>query len=243
MDQTQMNVIEHLGELRRRIIITGITFVLSFILAFIFVKDIYQFLIKDLDGKLALLGPGDIIWIYMVIAGVMAIAVTIPVAAFEIWQFVKPALTKVEQKISLAFIPGLFFLFIFGIAFGYLVLFPIVLSFLTGLAGDQFETFFTAEKYFRFMLNLSLPFGFLFEMPAVVMFLTRLGIINPNKLVKARKISYFILIVVSILITPPDFISDILVIVPLLLLYEISITLSKIVYRKRLSSETNIVSN
>lgn len=237
MDKTQMNYIEHLSELRKRIIVTLAAFLLSFIAAFIFVGDIYKLLVKDLDGKLAVLGPTEILWIYMMISGVAAIAVTIPVAAFQLWQFVKPALTNEERKVSLAFIPGLFFLFLLGISFGYFILFPIVLGFLTNLAGSQFETFFTAEKYFRFMLNLTLPFGCLFEMPAVVMFLTRLGIINPLRLVKARKIAYFLLIVVSILITPPDFISDVLVIVPLLLLYELSITLSKIVYRKRLAAE------
>lgn len=243
MNQTQMNVIDHLSELRKRIIFTVVAFLVFFILGFIYVQEIYQFLVKDLEGKLAMLGPSDIIWIYMVITGVFAIACTIPVAAFQIWQFVKPALTKNEQKITLAFIPALFFLFILGIAFGYLVLFPIVLSFLLNLAGDQFETFFTAEKYFRFMLNLTLPFGFLFEMPVVVMFLTKLEIINPYKLVKARKISYFVLIVISIFITPPDFISDFLVIIPLLLLYELSILLSKVVYRKKQTSETPAVLN
>lgn len=139
---------------------------------------------------------------------------------------------------TLAFIPGIFILFISGIAFGYFLLFPIVLSFLQSLAGDQFETFFTVDKYFRFMINLTVPFGFLFEMPAIIMFLTRLGIINPQRLAKSRKISYFFLIVVSVLITPPDFISDILVIVPLVLLYEFSVTLSKIVYRKKLILES-----
>ena len=93
------------------------------------------------------------------------------------------------------------------------------------------------------MLNLTLHFGFLFEMPAVVMFLTKLGIINPLKLVKARKISYFVLVIVSVFITPPDFISDVLVIIPLLLLYELSITLSKVVFRKKLKSNAQDLSN
>ena len=96
---------------------------------------------------------------------------------------------------------------------------------------------FTAEKYFRFMINLILPFGILFEMPLVVMFLTRLGIINPTVLKKSRKISYFVLVIISILITPPDIISDILVIVPLLVLYEVSVQLSNMVYRKRLMKD------
>ncbi|HZG70384.1 MAG TPA: twin-arginine translocase subunit TatC [Chondromyces sp.] len=99
---------------------------------------------------------------------------------------------------------------------------------------------FTADKYFKFMINLTLPFGFLFEMPLLVMFLTRLGILNPVRLAKARKLSYFILMVVSILFTPPDFISDILVIIPLLLLYEVSVSISKVVYKKRLAEETEL---
>jgi sec-independent protein translocase protein TatC len=77
-------------------------------------------------------------------------------------------------------------------------------------------------------------------MPLVVMFLTRLGILNPVRLAKARKLSYFVLIVVSILITPPDFISDILVIIPLLVLYELSVTISKVVYMKRQVNEVTM---
>ncbi|MFB4165120.1 twin-arginine translocase subunit TatC [Alteribacillus sp. JSM 102045] len=236
---SEMNIIEHLSELRKRIIITLLTFIFSFIVSFVFVKDIYQYLVKDLDDKLALLGPGDILWVYMMIAGTSAIAVTFPIAALQVWKFVQPALTRHEQKATLAFIPALFLLFLAGIAFGYFVLFPLVISFLEGLAGSDFETYFTVEKYFTFMLHLTLPFGFLFEMPAVIMFLTKLGIIDPYKLVKARKYSYFGLIVLSVLITPPDFISDVLVIIPLLALYEVSITVSKVVYRKRIRAKVS----
>lgn len=233
-----MNVVDHLSELRKRVIITLASFLLFLIISFLFVQDIHHFLVKDLNDKLAILGPGDILWIYMAIAGISAITFTLPVAAFQIWLFVKPGLRTEEQKATLAFIPGIFILFISGIAFGYFLLFPIVLSFLQSLAGDQFETFFTVDKYFTFMINLTVPFGFLFEMPAIIMFLTRLGIINPQRLAKSRKIAYFFLIVISVLITPPDFISDILVIIPLVLLYEFSITLSKIVYRKKLTLES-----
>lgn len=240
MKNEDAHLIEHLEELRQRIIRTLIAFLFFLILAFVFVENIYNWLIKDLDGKLAILGPSDILWVYMVISGVCAIAATIPVAAYQTWRFVAPALTKEESRVALHFIPGLFLLFLTGIAFGYLILFPIVLNYLTTLSSGHFETMFTADRYFRFMLHLTLPFGFLFEMPLVVMFLTRLGIINPMRLAKARKLCYFALIVVSILITPPDLISDVLVIIPLLLLYEVSITISKVVYRKRLISEVSV---
>ncbi|PEY99229.1 twin-arginine translocase subunit TatC [Bacillus sp. AFS018417] len=240
MEKKDILLIEHLEELRQRIIKTLLAFIVFLIATFIFVKDIYDWLVRDLDGKLAILGPSDILWVYMILSGVFAIAATIPVAAYQTWRFVAPALTKEERKVTLSFIPGLFLLFMMGISFGYFVLFPNVLGFLMKLSVGQFETIFTADKYFRFMISLSLPFGFLFEMPLVVMFLTRLGILNPMRLAKARKLSYFSLAVVSILITPPDPISDILVIVPLLLLYEVSVTISKIVYKKKLISEMSM---
>ncbi len=228
-----MDLVTHLEELRKRLMITFGFFTLFFVAAFIYVEDIYLTLVNDLPMKLAILGPSDILWVYFIIAGVIAIAGTIPTAAYQIWLFVKPALSEKERKVTLMYIPSLFLLFLCGISFGYFVIFPIVLNFLMSLSSDMFETFYTTEKYFRFLLHLTLPFGFLFELPVIIMFLTSLGILNPYRLQKVRKYAYFVLIVVSILITPPDFLSDILVIIPLLFLYEVSILLSKLVFKRK----------
>ncbi|MEK4534648.1 MULTISPECIES: twin-arginine translocase subunit TatC [Peribacillus] len=241
MTNQEMLMVEHLEELRKRIIYTLIAFLIFLIGSFIFVNDIYTWLIRDLGHQLAVLGPSEILWVYFMISGVIAIALTIPIAAYQTWLFVKPALSENERKTTLTYIPGLFILFIAGLSFGYFVVYPTVLGFLLSLSEGQFETMFTSEKYFKFMINLTLPFGFLFEIPLVVMFLTSLGVVNPMILSKARKISYFLLVVVAILITPPDFMSDILVTVPLLVLYEFSVTLSKIVYRKKLKQQSDNV--
>jgi sec-independent protein translocase protein TatC len=234
MEDKELQLVDHLDELRKRIIISAVGFVVFFIVGFIYVTDIYDFIVRDLDVKLIVLGPSDIIWVYFMIATVIAIAGTIPVLASQLWMFVKPALKPIERKITLSYIPALFFLFIVGIAFGYFIIFPMVLEFLVKMGADMFVTNFTAEKYFRFLLNMTLPFGVLFELPAVVMFLTSLGIINPFVLAKIRKYAYFVLILIAIVITPPDFMSDFVVTLPLLLLYEISINLSKVVYKKRM---------
>ncbi|WP_371514652.1 twin-arginine translocase subunit TatC [Solibacillus sp. R5-41] len=228
-----MRLVQHLEELRKRIIITLVIFLLTLVLTLIYVQDIYHIIVQELPFKLALLGPSDIILVYLMIASVVAITATIPVAAHQVWLYVRPALTQKERRITIAYIPALFILFILGISFGYFILLPLVLNFLMSLSNDMFTTFFTTEKYFRFLLHITLPFGFLFELPVVIMFLTSLGIINPYRLQKIRKYAYFILVIVSILITPPDFLSDILVIIPLLLLYESSISLSKIVYKRQ----------
>jgi sec-independent protein translocase protein TatC len=229
-----MEFISHLDELRKRIIITGTAFILFLILAFIFIKDIYEWFVKDVDFELVVLSPTEVLWVYFMLAGVVAIAGTIPVFAHQLWLFVRPGLTPRERKITLAYIPALFLLFIAGLSFGYFVVLPIVLNFLIELSNDMFSTMFTTEKYFQFILRLTLPFSFLFELPLIVMFLTSLGIIDPYKLSKIRKYAYFVLVVISVLISPPDFLSDVLIMIPLFILYECSIILSRIVYRRRL---------
>ncbi|MCP8968968.1 twin-arginine translocase subunit TatC [Ectobacillus ponti] len=237
MNNQEMSVVEHLSELRKRLIITLVAFVAFLAVGFTFTKDIYAFIVKDLDMKLTVLGPSDILWIYFIIAGVFAIVCTIPIAAFQLWLFVKPALRPNEQRLTLMYIPALFFLFVGGLCFGYFVILPFVLKFLVGLGSTMFETMFTTEKYFEFVINMTMPFAVLFELPIVAMFLTSIGILNPVALQKIRRYAYFVLIVIAVCITPPDFISDFSVALPLLLIYEISISLSKIVYKRRLKKE------
>ncbi|PLT28734.1 twin-arginine translocase subunit TatC [Peribacillus deserti] len=237
MQDKEQHLVEHLGELRKRIIIVAASFILFFILGFVYVKDIYKWFVRDLDVKLTVLGPSDIIWVYMSLAGVIAVAATIPIFALQLWLFVRPALTVKERRVTLNYIPALFILFILGLSFGYFIIFPIVFKFLLELSGDMVVTIFTASNYFTFILHMTIPFGILFELPVVVMFLTSLGIINPFVLSKIRKYAYFVLIIVAITITPPEVTSDILVSIPLLLLYELSISLSKIVYKRRLKKQ------
>lgn len=233
MSNQDMALIGHFEELRKRLIIILGAFMVLFILAFVYVQDIYQWLVQDLDVQLAILGPSDILWVYLMLSCVVAISGSIPIAAYQIWLFVRPALKDTERKVTLAYIPSLFLLFIVGISFGYFIIFPIVFEFLLSMSEDMFMTFFTTEKYFTFLLHMTLPFGFLFELPVVIMFLTSLGVLNPYRLQKIRKYSYFVLIVTAVLITPPDFLSDILVVIPLIFLYECSVLLSKVVYKRK----------
>ncbi|WP_373292349.1 twin-arginine translocase subunit TatC [Sporolactobacillus putidus] len=230
-----MTLLEHLNDLRKRFIIVLVTFILSFAGALVFVRPLYYWLINDLNirGKLTVLGPTDIIWVYFMLAGVAAIGVTIPIAAWQLWLFVSPALTEKERKIALAYIPSIFLLFFCGILFGYFVVFPNILHFLVAMNAGMFTVMFTTEKYFSFLLNIVLPFGFLFELPVVVVFLTNLGILTPARMRKMRKASYLSLVILATMISPPDFVSHSLVAVPLLLLYEISVTFSAVAYRRK----------
>ncbi|HLQ98516.1 MAG TPA: twin-arginine translocase subunit TatC [Candidatus Dormibacteraeota bacterium] len=232
-NEKEMNLVGHLSELRNRIIVTGLFFVAFFIIAFIYVKDIYRFLEGDIDFSLAITSPTEVIWIYVSIAAIVATIGTLPVFSLQLWLFIKPGLKSNERKASLSYIPPIFFLFVIGLVFGYLLFSNFILPFLISLNDDMFIQLFTVDKYYRFMFQIMLIFGILFEVPVITMFLTSLGILSPAFLKKTRKYAYFVLLIVSALVTPPDIFLQLVVAVPLFLLYEISIYFSNVVYKRK----------
>lgn len=233
MKEKEMNVVGHLSELRNRLMVTAFAFVGFFILAFVYIKDIYGFFEQDIPFQLTVTSPGDIIWIYFTIAGLGALVATLPFLSLQLWLFVKPGLTKTERKVSLSYIPAIFLLFVLGLFFGYFMFVKLILPFLLSLNDGMFNELFTVEKYFRFLFRVSIPFAILFELPILIMFLTSIGILTPTFLRKMRKYAYFILLIVGALVTPPDVVLQLVVAIPLFILYEISIYLSEFVYRKR----------
>ncbi|HLR66273.1 twin-arginine translocase subunit TatC [Virgibacillus alimentarius] len=241
--EKEMHVTGHISELRNRLIITAILFVLLFIIGFVFVKDIYGFFVNDLEFELNVTSPGDIIWVYFTMAGLIAIVGTLPILSLQIWLFIKPGLTPTERKASLSYIPAIFFLFIGGLAFGYFIFIELILPFLLSLNDGMFNELFTVDKYFRFLIRITLPFAVLFEIPIIAMFLTSLGIITPDFMKKTRKYAYFILVIIGAVVTPPDVILQIVVAIPLFILYEISIYLSAIVYRKKQRKHKEFMEN
>lgn len=231
--EKEMNLTGHLSELRNRLIVTAIIFILLFIAGFIFVKDIYNFFVSDLNFDLNVTSPGDIIWVYFSMAGLIAVIGTLPVLCLQVWLFIKPGLTSKEKKASLPYIPAVFLLFLAGLAFGYVIFIKLILPFLLSLNDGMFNELFTVDRYFKFLLRVTLPFALLFEIPIIAMFLTSLGMITPDFMKKTRKYAYLILVIVGAAVTPPDFVLQIVVAIPLFILYEISIYLSAAIYRKK----------
>ncbi|UOR12520.1 twin-arginine translocase subunit TatC [Halobacillus amylolyticus] len=232
----EMNVTDHLSELRKRIIWTLATFILFFILGFIYVREIYSFFQKDIPFELNMTSPGEIIWIFFTMASLVALVATLPMLSLQLWLFVKPALTPKERKVSLAYIPAVFLLFLAGLSFGYTVFVQLILPFLLSLNDGMFNELFTVERYFKFVFRVTIPFALLFEIPIIIMFLTSLGIVNPEWLVKVRKYAYFVLIIIGTMISPPDFVLQLVVAIPLIILYEVSIVLSRIVFRRKMKA-------
>ncbi|MEK3733731.1 twin-arginine translocase subunit TatC [Paenibacillus sp. FSL M8-0334] len=237
----QMALTEHLGELRKRIIVVLIVFVAGLIAGLFVADPIYRYLIEAKHARtfeLHALSFWDGIGIYMKIAAVFSLVISIPFIIYQLWAFVKPGLRKEEQKATVAYIPYAFLLFIVGVLFGYYIVFPMTLTFTTTITQNMGLTeTYGIISYFNFMFNLVLPLALVFELPLVVMFLTRIRILNPLRLKKMRKLAYFALVFIAVVITPPDFISDFLVTIPLLLLYEFSVFLSAAIYRKQLEAD------
>lgn len=232
-----MSWIQHLEELRRRIIVTLAVFVVFLILCLGFVGQIYHFLIGALHGQqLTLLSPADVIQVYLSIAASAAVVLTLPVALWQSWLFVRKGLTEREQRAVVKFFPAVLGVFVLGMCFGYFVVFHLVYNFLLNFAQQNFHTLVTASRYFEFMANIVIPFGFLFEMPVVIMFLVRIGLLTPARLAKYRKYAYLVMVIVASILSPPELVSHLSVAAPLILLYEISVAISKFVYRKRVAA-------
>jgi sec-independent protein translocase protein TatC len=242
--EAKETIVEHLGELRKRIMIVLVMLIIGLIGGMLAANVIISYL-KQVEPASSIdwnaFSPWDSLRIYMNVSLAVAAVLTLPVALYQIWAFVKPGLRKEEQRTSLMYVPGAFFLALLGISFGYFLVFPMAFkftSFLTRSLG-LVETY-GAAQYFSFMFNIILPLALLFELPLVVMFLTKLRIMNPRMMHKFRRFAYFILFVISALITPPDVISAVIVSIPLMILYEISVLLSRTVYRKQQEADRHI---
>ncbi|MCA1295634.1 twin-arginine translocase subunit TatC [Paenibacillus sp. alder61] len=241
-EQDKQSIVAHLAELRRRLFYVLSVFVLVLVAAFFVVDPIYHYItINALSGvriELNAFSFWDGVGVYMKIAMVVALGVTLPFTLYQLWAFVSPGLKPAERKATLKYIPYVFVCFLAGVAFGYYVVFPLAMSF-TGSLNKQLgliETYGMAD-YFKFLMNIVLPISLLFELPLVILFLTQLRLLNPVRLKKMRRVAYFILVVISVMITPADFFSAFLVLVPLILLYELSVVLSKRVHQKQLATD------
>jgi len=202
-------------------------------------NKIFEFLKSEPPANaitLNVFSPWDAIGIWMKFSFIIALFISLPYSLYQIWAYVRPGLLSHERKATIRYIPYATVMFILGLLFAYYLVFPMAFYFTLNISrrmGLQ-ETYGIAQ-YFSFMINILLPVALLFELPIIVMFLTKIKLINPKILKKIRKLAYLILITTATILTPPDFISDIIVSVPLILLFEISVLISNRIHLKQIS--------
>ncbi|SFM33042.1 twin-arginine translocase subunit TatC [Salibacterium qingdaonense] len=241
MAQNEMTLYDHIGELRKRIIISAVYLLAAFIAGLIIAPGVITYLQNIPEAEsfpMNVFKLTDPIKLYMNFAFFIGVILVFPVLLYQLWAFVSPGLMEKERKVTLSYIPIATVLFLGGLAFAYFVLFPNVIRFLSSLSERlNLTEQYGANEYFSFLFQLTIPFGFLFQLPVVVMFLTRLGLITPAWLRHIRKYAYFVLLVIAGFITPPDIVSHLMVTLPLFLLYEGSVIISRFSYKKALQAE------
>lgn len=241
MNEKDLTLMEHIDEIRKRLMILVVFFVIAVVGSFFLAKPLIHFLQYSEEAQSLTLNAftiTDPIMIYLKVIIFISMVITSPVMLYQLWGFVSPGLFEKERKATLSYIPFTFFLFVGGILFSYEVLFPYVMNFMMLLSADLgINQVIGINEYFNFLFQITLPFGIIFQLPIVLLFLTRLGMITPMMMVKVRKYAYFVLFVIAAFITPPDIFSHLIVTLPLFILYEVSIMISKIGYKKYLIAE------
>ena len=165
---------------------------------------------------------------------ILGIILSFPYLVWELWRFISPGLTSKEVKSSKGFIFIASFLFFCGIAFSFYVIAPISIHFLYNYKiSDLIQNNFTLESHISLVTNMLLGVSILFELPVLIYFLTKIGLVTPEFLKKYRKHSLVVVLILAAIITPPDVASQVIVAIPILILYEISIKVSKMVIKKQ----------
>ncbi|TYS12766.1 twin-arginine translocase subunit TatC [Rossellomorea vietnamensis] len=244
MSHNEMTIYEHIGELRKRLMFVVVFFMLAFLGSFFLAEPLIRYLQHADEAKELTMNAfrlTDPLKIYLEMMVFISLILTSPLILFQFWAFISPGLLERERKVTLSYIPISLLLFLGGLSFAYFILFPYVVGFMMNLSDElDIQQVIGINEYFHFLFQLTVPFGLLFQLPVVMLFLTRLGIITPMFMGQMRRYAYFILLVIAALITPPDIVSHLMVTVPLLFLYEVSIWVSKIGYKKVLQAEQQL---
>jgi sec-independent protein translocase protein TatC len=242
-DNAEMPFLDHLEELRWRIIWSLAALIIGVVAAFVFLQkfDIFKFLegpiLPYLGGnKLKYTHPADPFSVLISASFSIGIVIALPVIIYQTWAFLAPALYKHEKRVVLPVIFGAIVLFVSGVALSFYVVLPLAIGWLMGIAQktDALEPMITYREYFSFAVNMSLAFGLCFELPIVILLLAVLGLVTPEFLRRYRRHALVLCVVAGAFLSPGDLVwTTILLAAPLYLLYELSVILTVLVYRRR----------
>jgi sec-independent protein translocase protein TatC len=236
----EMPFLDHLEELRWRLLWSLAALFVGLIIGFVIVMhvDVISLLMRPLaphlEGRrLVFTHPGDPFSIHLKAAFAIGFVLALPVLLYQVWAFVSPALYRHERRLVVPVLVGAVALFVAGVSLAYFVILPVALHFLLSFGAGALEPMITASAYFGFAITMSLALGVVFEMPIVILALTALGLVTPPMLRRFRRHAIVVCVVLAAFITPPEIASLALMSVPLVLLYELSIALSAVIYRRR----------
>lgn len=238
MDEKKLPLTSHLQELRKRLILSFIAIGAGFIFCYAFADSIFNILAAPLikmmptGGSLIFISVAEAFFTYMKVAFIAGLILTSPFVLYQIWAFVAPGLYRHEKRYVVPFVLAGSFFFALGILFGYFVALPVGFKFLLGYATDFIKPLPSMKEYLSFSIKFLLAFGLVFEFPVVLVLLARIGVVDAKTLARQRKYAILLIFIFAAVMTPPDLISQVLMALPLMGLYELSILLSRIFGKK-----------
>lgn len=223
-----MTLIDHLNELRVRLFRAAVWIVVGVVFCWGFSDRLFKLIIAPVkpylpNEKLSFMGPMDVFMAHLKVAFVGGLILSAPFWLYQLWKFISPALYKNERKYAAGFIGFGTFQFLLGVSFCYFLVLPGGLDFLLNFAKDDFQNALTVDKYLEFVTQMTILFGLAFEIPVVLTFLGMTGVVTKKMLIDIRRYAIVVNAVLAALFAPPDTYSMILLMVPMLIMYEISI--------------------
>lgn len=235
------SVVGHLTELRSRLFVVVIAFVVLSIVGFTFIRSIADDILAmgtAAGFNFVYIAPSEVLVADFKVSLIAALIVDLPLILFEIWLFAAPALTKREKLVVSLCLVGGFSLFVVGCVFCYLVAMPMMVQFLSAYnTSTLISSSISFQNYMDFVVGMVLTFGIVFEMPILAALLSQFGILKPKFMIKIRKYAILVIFIVAAIITPPDVVSQIMVGIPMIGLYELSILVCRITYRQKKEKE------
>lgn len=231
-------LISHLMELRDRLLRAIIAVIVVFVCLFPWANDLYSMLARPL---LAVLPSGgqmiatDVVGVFLVpvkVAFLLAFLIALPYVLYQVWAFVAPGLYTHEKRLVAPLVLTSFLLFIAGMAFAYFVVFPVVFRFMAAIAPKGVAWMTDIDKYLSFVLTLFVAFGVTFEVPIAVVLLVRMGVVSVAKLREVRPYVIVGAFVIGAIFTPPDVVSQLLLALPLWLLYEVGVIVAALLVKR-----------
>jgi sec-independent protein translocase protein TatC len=242
-EEEKMPFMSHLEELRNRLVKCFVAIGVGFCAAYGFKEQLFEILTRPLmeamgeTDTLIFTGLPEAFFTYIKVAFLAGIGVAAPVLLYQFWMFVAPGLYRREKRLMLPVVVLSTFFFVGGALFGYFVVFPYGFQFFLGFAGENIRALPSMREYLGFATKMLLAFGVVFEMPLVITAMSRMGLVSVPFLKKNRKYALLLFFVGAAIITPPDVVTQIMMAIPLMILYEISIVGARIFARKPLTVE------
>jgi len=221
----------HLEELRRRVLFSIISVVALSALSYIYAEKILKALAVHVKS-LVFISPQEAFLAYVKIAILSGVVLSAPVILFNAFKFVRVALNRQEKNLFAAYVALGTLLFAGGALFSYYIALPQAMRFLLGFGSDFLRPYISVSRYISFSAFLILAFAVAFEIPLVVVFLTKVGLLRAEILQKKRKYFIVLMFVIAAMLTPPDFVTQVLLAIPMVLLYEVSILFARVAEKR-----------